>query len=190
MKITMNDFKTKKIAVRVGLIHLEEFLEMCEAEGLRWSDKKSATEGIVHTGFGRNLTIGYNFFQDGYLGFCDPKFYLKEGWIVVDFDDVNCRCSQKPCPCPEYQIIITCWDDTTHADMFVNGHKVKETKAKRNPADKFNWKIGAQTAFKRLWEKKKKPMPAVKVDDGCVEYLKTITKINYGNYKLYARGEW
>lgn len=64
----------------------------------------------------------------------------------------------KPNPSPDYQIIINCWDDTTHAEMFVNGIRVKETKAKRNPADKFNWRIGAQTAFNRLWEKKKKPV--------------------------------
>lgn len=76
-------------------------------------------------------------------------------------ETVNCRCSTKPNPCPDYQIIINCYDDTTHAEMFVNGIRVKETKAKRNPADKFNWRIGAQTAFNRLWEKKK-PKPAVR----------------------------
>lgn len=57
-----------------------------------------------------------------------------------------------------YKIIIECDGDTTLARMMVNGHTVKRVAAKRNPADKFNWRIGAQTAFNRLWEKKKKPV--------------------------------
>lgn len=60
-----------------------------------------------------------------------------------------------------YKIIIECDGDTTLARMLVNGHTVKRVAAKRNPADKFNWRIGAQTAFNRLWEKKKKPANVV-----------------------------
>lgn len=80
--------------------------------------------------------------------------------LVHDLEgkDTKRHNSQNPCPYPDYQIVITCHEDTTYADMFVNGHKVKEAKAKRNPADKFNWRIGAQMAFNRLWEKKKKPV--------------------------------
>ena len=95
----------------------------------------------------------------------------------------------KPCPIPEYQIIITCWGDTTHADMFVNGHKVKETKAKRNPADKFNFRIGAQTAFNRLWEKKKMPVVReVKRPAKPGEWVKVVNA--YGScWETYKTGD-
>ena len=94
-------------------------------------------------------------------------------------NELLCPAVQETCPIPDYQIIITCWGDTTHADMFANGHKVKEAKAKRNPEDKFNWRIGAQTAFNRLWEKKsavreveRHAMPGdwVKVVNATVDY--------------------
>ncbi len=96
---------------------------------------------------------------------------------------------QNPCPIPDYQIIITCWGDTTHADMFVNGHKVKETKAKRNPADKFNFRIGAQTAFNRLWEKKKKPaVQEVKRHAKLGEWVK-IVKAYHSGFETYKTGD-
>lgn len=77
---------------------------------------------------------------------------------------VNCRCAclkEKPPKHPRYKIVIECNDDFTTARMFVDGYPVKGEVAKRNPADKFNWRIGAQTAFDRLWEKKKKPVKPV-----------------------------
>lgn len=46
--------------------------------------------------------------------------------------------------------------------MYVDDQIVKRVAAKRNPADKFNWRIGAQMAFNRLWEKKKKPVKVKK----------------------------
>ena len=36
---TMKDFREKIIAVRVGTKHIKEFLQMCEAEGMRWAIK-------------------------------------------------------------------------------------------------------------------------------------------------------
>lgn len=80
------------------------------------------------------------------------------------FQTVNCRCEvlkEAPPKHPRYKIVIECNDDFTTAKMFVDGHQVKGEAAKRNPADKFNWRIGAQTAFNRLWEKKKKPVKPV-----------------------------
>ena len=82
---------------------------------------------------------------------------ILDKFLPKGFPKPETKPAKEHCPVPDYQITITCWGDTTHAQMFVNGHKVKETKVKRNPADKFNWRIGAQTAFNRLWEKKKKP---------------------------------
>lgn len=70
---------------------------------------------------------------------------------------VNCRCvmhtgKQKK----RFRIVIDCDGDTTTARMLVDGHPVKKTTATRNPSDNFSWRIGAQTAFNRLWAKKKK----------------------------------
>jgi hypothetical protein len=59
-------------------------------------------------------------------------------------------------PKPKYRIIIDCDGDTTTAKMLVNGKEVNTATAKRNPADKANWRIGAQTAFDRLWQKREK----------------------------------
>lgn len=76
-------------------------------------------------------------------------------------ETVNCRCTvltEKPAEHPKYEIIIKCTGDLTYAQMYVNDELVKTEFARRNPADKFNWRIGAQTAFNRLWEKKKKPV--------------------------------
>jgi len=72
---------------------------------------------------------------------------------------VNCKCVMHTKKGKgRFRIIIDCDGDTTTARMLVDGHTVKKTTAKRNPADKFNWRIGAQMAFNRLWEKKKKPV--------------------------------
>lgn len=116
-------------------------------------------------------------------GACMPNekevYYISEKWCieVPDAVEETGEILQKyfpngfPKPAPEavnyrcvphtklgnmrYKIIIECDGDTTLAKMIVNGHTVKRVAAKRNPADKFNWRIGAQTAFNRLWEKKK-----------------------------------
>ena len=86
--------------------------------------------------------------------------YFPNGFPEYDPKDCNCRCTvlkEAPPKHPRYKIVIECNDDFTTARMFVDGYPVKGEVAKRNPADKFNWRIGAQTAFNRLWEKKKKP---------------------------------
>ena len=85
---------------------------------------------------------------------------------------VNCRCSAAVQP--RYQIIIDCDGNTTTARMIVNGKEVKAAQAKRNPADKFNWKMGAQLAFDRLFGEPKKQPGVFHVGDrvvctGCFE---------------------
>ena len=165
MQYTFEDFKNTKIAVRISKqSQLVWFLGACDKYGVsfihgnedakEWCFDWKHKDVVLICRMG-NLTWQYD---------DDPlPFDVRE---CVRVTEVLCRpveeAAQKTCPIPEYQIIITCWGDTTHADMFVNGHKVKETKAKRNPADKFNWRIGAQTAFNRLWEKKKSKKPVNK----------------------------
>lgn len=75
----------------------------------------------------------------------DPKrLLLNPGFFTVS-------------PVAKYRITIESDGDTTTAKMLVNGKEVKTTTAKRNPADKANWRIGAQTAFDRLWKRQEKP---------------------------------
>jgi len=64
---------------------------------------------------------------------------------------------------PTYQIVIESNGDTTTAKMIINGKEIKTSTTQRNPADKPNFRIGAQVAFDRLWAKQEKPeMPAEK----------------------------
>lgn len=82
-------------------------------------------------------------------GFCG-KYVADDAWCINVPDDVSNH--------PRYKIVIEGFERTTLATMYVDNKVIKRTAAKRHPADKFNWRIGAQTAFKRLWEKKKKPV--------------------------------
>ena len=41
--------------------------------------------------------------------------------------------------------------------MTINGREIKTAIARRNPADKFNWRKGAELAFERRWNSQKKP---------------------------------
>lgn len=75
----------------------------------------------------------------------------------------------------KYQITIDCDGDTTTARMIVNGKEVKTGKSTRNPDDKFNWKMGAQLAFDRLWgEKHKAKVKEVKRHAKIGEYVKVV----------------
>jgi hypothetical protein len=76
---------------------------------------------------------------------------------------------------PTYQIVIESNGDTTTAKMFVNGKEVKTSTAKRNPNDKHDWKMAANVAFDRLWQKQekreeKKPDGVFKVGDRVVAH--------------------
>lgn len=145
-KYTMNDFIAGKLSVRVNENNMMEFLKMCEAKGLRWMSGYKATE--------RNYpaeTVEY--YNDGV--FCGLSFTRHDqlnhltGRTIVDFSQII-----NP---SRYQIIIETDGNSTTAKMIVNGKEVKQATAKRNPADKANWRTGAQTAFDRLWEKQEKP---------------------------------
>lgn len=54
----------------------------------------------------------------------------------------------------KFQIVINGDGDTTEARMFIDGKLIRCAQAQRNPADKPNWKIAAELAFGRLWDKK------------------------------------
>lgn len=73
------------------------------------------------------------------------------GRNVVDFDQIDFGPHE-----PSYQILIDCDGTTTTATMTINGREIKTAIARRNPADKFDWKKGAAVAFDRLWGSQRK----------------------------------
>ena len=150
---TMKDFKEKKIAVRVGQKHVKEFLQMCEAEGLRWADGKKAMDSVLPK-CTEKLAITLNSkYGIGKLLYGTTNVCEEQGLSIVDFKDFVL-----PSPA-RYKITIECDGTTTTAKMEINGREVKTRQAKRNPADKFSWRVGAETAFARLWDEKVKTKP-------------------------------
>lgn len=158
---TMKDFINEPIAVRVGQDHALEFLKMCEAEGLKWRHGEKPTRYVPDV-FGDKMCITRHCkFGHGDLMVGDVKCYEEQHLTIVDFKDI------KPNE-PRYQIIIDCDGKTTTAKMLVDGKEVKTGVAKYNPADKFDFSIGAKVAFDRLWGKEpaKEPEPVKKFKVG------------------------
>ncbi len=187
---TMKDFIEKPIAVRVGQDHKEEFLKMCEAEGLKWMSGCKATLFTPDHACGEDLCIAYSIpnFPAG-LGWERGYQYSLHNITVVDFKDI------KPNE-PRYQIIIDCDGKTTTAKMMVDGKEVKTGVAKYNPADKFDFSIGAKVAFDRLWDKSEpvKPTAPFKVGDRvkCIkvpDYNKEVVG-KYGVVKAVESGNY
>ena len=54
---------------------------------------------------------------------------------------------------PKHQITITSDGKTTTAVFTVDGREVKKGIAKCSPEDKFDFKVGAELAFERMWSK-------------------------------------
>ena len=87
---------------------------------------------------------------------------------------------------PRYHIVIDCNEDTTTAFMFVDNECVKITKAKLSPKDKFSLRIGAETAFNRLFEKKEKEKKPFQIGDRvvCVGDTNPDTRNAHGTIKV------
>lgn len=188
MQYTFEDFKNTKIAVRISnRTQWNKFLDLCEKNGVSFiPDNKSAKrwyfcwpeKDVVLICRMDKLTwlYGDDDLPDDVGGcihvnelLCPAveetgrilNKFLPNGFPKIEPQHVNCRCTvltEKPAEHPKYEIIIKCTGDLTYAQMYVNDELVKTEFARRNPADKFKWRIGAQTAFNRLWEKKKKPV--------------------------------
>ena len=152
-KYTMDDFIAGKFAVMTGEgPELKRFLDMCEERGLKWESKDNAKDYDPSGMYSDYLTLAYAFDDFSGLGCSDKDYFVGEGLKVIDFFELT----PDEKPKKKYDILIQCRGDKTEAHMYVNGVEVKTTKARRNPADKFSFRIGAQTAFDRLWERSKK----------------------------------
>lgn len=149
-KYTMKDFIEKRIAVRVGREHVKEFLKMCEAAGLKWMSGERAADYTPPDEYGADTAICYNFYSHrGELGYAYTAYYTDNGCETIDFTDIESE--KKP---KTHTILIDCVDGkTTRARMLEDGKTVKSTIARRNPADEFDFAIGAKVAFNRLFGK-------------------------------------
>lgn len=151
-KYTMDDFIVRDIAVRVGKENVKQFLKMCEKRGMKWNSGDSACDYTPPAA--DDLCIVFGTFGAETLSWGNSERFACKGFRVVDFHDITAKSRHR------YQIIIDCDGDTTTAKMIVNGKEVKTAQAKRNPADKFNVRIGAEFAFERLWKEQKAEKPA------------------------------
>lgn len=154
-KYTMKDFIDGKFAVKVNQRNCKDFLKLCAKRRLRWGSGEKANE-FIHNFDITEPEIAIKCKER----FCKNEICLvygrasvikKFGTTVVAYEDfINGNAH------PGYQITITCDGTTTTATMTINGREVKTAIARRNPADKFDWRKGAELAFERLWNSPKK----------------------------------
>lgn len=142
-KYSINDFFAGKVDIRCkNNKQAMAVLKECDKRGVVWDNNKKATS-ILHL----MPVLEMDFFGNGRL----TQSNGHDERNVVDFDQIDF------CPCKtSYQILIDCDGTTTTATMTINGREIKTAIARRNPADKFDWKKGAELAFERLWNSQRK----------------------------------
>ena len=143
-KHSMQEFIDGKIAVRTGSeLVMKTFLRICEKHGLKWADGDNPTKSTPWKKYRENTcvlcipSVGL-FFGDGRL-----TAFFKE---IVRIDEIEYEKKTG------YKVVIDSDGGVTTARLIINGKEVKTAKAKRNPVDKFNFRIGSQLAFDRLWQ--------------------------------------
>lgn len=170
-KYTINDFFAGKVDIRCKN-NKQAFLLMkeCDKRGVVWHSGNQATSSLPFM-----PVLEMNFYCKGRL----TQSYGHDGRNVVDFDQID-FCPYKT----SYQILIDCDGTTTTATMTINGREIKTAIARRNPADKFNWRKGAELAFERLWNsqrkaEKKPEVREVKRYANPGEYIKIVDAESY-----------
>lgn len=169
-KYTINDFFAGKVDIRCkNNKQALSLLKECDKRGVVWHSGKKATSKLPVM-----PVLEMDFFCNG--GLTQSRGHDERN--VVDFDQIDF------CPCKtSYQILIDCDGTTTTATMTINGREIKTAIARRNPADKFDWKKGAALAFERLWNRprkaerkaeKKPEVRAVKRYANPGEYIKIV----------------
>lgn len=140
---TINDFFAGDVDIRCkNNKQAMAVLKECDKRGVVWDNNKKATS-ILHL----MPVLEMDFFGNGRL----TQSNGHDERNVVDFDQIDF------CPCKtSYQILIDCDGTTTTATMTINGREIKTAIARRNTADKFDWRKGAELAFERLWNSPKK----------------------------------
>lgn len=179
-KYTINDFFAGKVDIRCKN-NKQAFLLMkeCDKRGVVWYSGNQATSSLPFM-----PVLEMNFYCNGRL----TQSYGHDGRNVVDFDQID-FCPYKT----SHQILIDCDGTTTTATMTINGREIKTAIARRNPADKFDWKKGAELAFDRLWDSHRKAEKQPKVREvkryaNLGEYIK-IVDAEVAYYENYHNGD-
>ena len=142
-KYSINDFFAGKVDIRCKNDKQKmAVLNECDRRGVAWNDDEKATYHIPECS-----VLEIDFYMNGKM----TQSNGHAGRNVVDFDQIDFDPHE-----PSYQILIDCDGTTTTATMTINGREIKTAIARRNPADKFDWKKGAVLAFERLWNSQKK----------------------------------
>lgn len=179
-KYTINDFFAGKVDIRCKNDKQQmAVLNECEKRGVVWNDDEKATSY-----FPKDSVLEIGFYLNGKL----TQSNGHDGRNVVDFDQID-FCPYKT----SYQILIDCDGTTTTDTMVINDREVKTAIARRNPADKFDWKKGAELAFERLWNsqrkaEKKPEVREVKRYANPGEYIK-IVEAGSGFNENYHNGD-
>lgn len=142
-RYSINDFFAGKVDIRCkNNKQALSLLKECDKRGVVWDSGKKATSAFPFM-----PVLEMDFFCNGRL----TQSYGHDERNVVDFDQIDF------CPCKtSYQILIDCDGTTTTATMTINDREIKTAIARRNPADKFDWRKGAELAFERLWNSQRK----------------------------------
>lgn len=94
--------------------------------------------------------------KGGWADLCDGKKVKGNMcgiWLIAD--EWCIEVPDKPVQ-PKMHVLIDCDDGKiTTARLLVNGKEVKRATARLDKRDEFNFRIGAEIAFKRLFAKKK-----------------------------------
>ena len=152
---TMEEFIKGKFAVKVNKNNCEEFLEMCAKRGLRWLSGEKANEFIPNFDIESELAIECEERRDG-MGLVYVRAYVMKVLEKYGIPFIDCKDFMGSNVHFGYQILIDCDGTVTTATMTINGREIKTAIARRNPADKFDWKKGAAVAFDRLWDSQRK----------------------------------
>lgn len=141
-KYSINEFFAGNVDIRCKNTEQKmAVLKECDKREVVWNGDEKATDFIPDCSV---LEIG--FYGDGRLTHSSGH----DDRNVVDFEQIEFPRSNF------YRIVIYCDGTTTTATMTINGREVKTAIARRNPADKFNWRKGAELAFERLWDSPRK----------------------------------
>lgn len=147
-KYSINDFFAGKVDIRCKNDKQKmAVLNECEKRGVVWNGDKTATYHIPECYIPECAVLEIDFYMNGKL--TQSNGHAERN--VVDFDKIDFDPRE-----PSYQILIDCDGTTTTATMTINGREIKTAIARRNPADKFDWKKGAELAFERLWNSQRK----------------------------------
>lgn len=142
-KYSINEFFAGNVDIRCKNAEQKmAVLKECDKRGVVWNSGEKATAKISSS----YPVLEIDYWDNGRL---THGFGQKER-NIVDFDQIDFTGNKS------YQILIDCDGTTTAATMTINGREIKTAIACRNPADKFNWKKGAELAFERLWNSPKK----------------------------------